>query len=365
MFGFLKGPVKESDKTRDQLFLLVERGLQVELGELCRQKSAEILHEFAGWQQVPPKIRKQPKLVQKYGQGLMGVAQKMAELGEDGPMDMLMQSGGESKPSSWRSALRQGMEKINQLRFSEAVQILEPFLVAGQQGPQAGAEEYQAVTLGKLGECEYQLGHFDKAEAHLKKALGVCENQQDWDGVIAYLGNLYELERYRGKPDVAQAYAGKLCQTLRAQGRPTAQADQMWRTANAPPVRVVASVGGVQMEVDELPLNAGQVSFFLARNRPTLALASALTAQGREKAEQGNYVAALESFSKAAQLDAYEPESRYLAGLSLLHLKRYSEASASYKQLERLAPGWFQARHDSWLAQELASGRASHELWLL
>ena len=365
MFGFLKGPAKESDKTRDQLFLLVERGLQVELGELCRQKSAEILQEFASWQQVPPKIRKQPKLVQKYGQGLLGVAQAMAELGEDGPMDMLMQSGGENKPSSWRSALRQGIEKINQLRFSEAVQILEPFLVAGQHGLQAGAEEYQAITLGKLGECEYQLGHFDKAEAHLKKALGVCENQQDWDGVFAYLGNLYELERYRGKPDVAQAYAARLCQTLRAQGRSTAQADQMWRTANAPPVRVVASVGGVQMEVDELPLNAGQVSFFLARNRPTLALASALNAEGREKAEQGNYAAALESFSKAAQLDAYEPESRYLAGLSLLHLKRYSEASASYKQLERLAPGWFQARHDSWLAQELASGRVSHELWLL
>jgi len=365
MFGFLKGPVKESDKTRDQLFLLAERGLQVELGELCRQKSAEILREFAGWQQVPPKIRSKPQLVQKYGSGLMAVAQKMAALGEDGPMDSLMQLSGENRPSSWRSGLRQGIELMQQLRYSDAVQLLEPFLVAGQYGPQEGADKYLGITLGKLGECEFQLGHFDKADTHLRKALATCQSQQDWDGVFAYLGNLYELERYRGKPDVAKGHAMALAQALHSQGKSPAQAEQMARTADSPPVRVVGSVGGKQMEIDQLPLNAGEVSFCLVRNRPTLALAQALSAQGSQAAEQGNYVAALESFSKAAQIDAYDPNCRYLAGLSLLHLKRYSEASSGYKQLERLAPGWFQARHDSWLAQELAAGKVTHELWLL
>ena len=365
MFGFLKGPVNESDKTRDQLFQLVERNLQVELGELCRQKSAEIVREFAGWQQVPPKIRSKPQLVQKYGLGLMGVAQKMADLGEDGPMDSLMQLSGENRPSSWRSGLRQAINLMEQLRFSDAVQILEPFLVAGQYGPQEGADQYLGVTLGKLGECEYQLGHFDKADAHLRKALATCQGQQDWDGVFAYLGSLYELERYRGKPDVAQGHAMTLAQVLHSQGRSPAQAEQLARTADSPPVRVMGSVGGQLMEIDKLPLDAGEIAFCFARNRPTLALAQALSTQGRQFAEQGNYAAALESFSKAAPLDAYDPDCRYLAALSLLHLKRYSEASSAYKQLERLAPGWFQARHDGWLAQEMAAGKVSHELWLL
>lgn len=361
MFGFLKGPVKESDKTREQLFLLVERGLGVELGELCRQKKDEIAQEFAGWSEMPPKIRSQPKLAQKYAAGLLGVAEKMVELGDDRPMDLLS----DGKPSSWRSGLRQATELMGELRFAEAVKILEPFLVTGYHGSQEGADQYQGTTFGKLGECEFQLGHFDKADAHLRKAVAICQSQQDWESVYANLDTLYELERYRGKPDVAQGHALALAGALRAQGKDTARASSKARSSEAPPVRVVASLGGVQLEVDQIPPDAEEVSFFLERNRPTLALAAALIAQGRVAAQQGNHASALESFSKAAQLDAYEPDCRYLAGLCLLHLKRYAEASASYKQLERLAPGWSQLRHDSWLAQELAAGRISHDLWLM
>ncbi len=361
MFGFLKGPVKESDKTREQLFLLAERGLQVELAELCRQKKAEIAEEFAGWLEMPPKTRSQPKLAQKYAQGLLVVAEKMALLGDDRPLDLLS----DGKPSSWRSALRQANELMTELRFAEAVKILEPYLVTGYHGSQEGADQYQGITVSKLGECEFQLGHFDKADAHLRKALALCESQKDWPNVYANLNHLYELERYRGKADVAQKHALQLAQVLRAQGQDRAHADYRARTAEAPPVRVVASLNGVQMEMDELPLDATQARFFQARNRPTLVLAAALTAEGRRAFEQGNHASALDSFSKAAQLDAYDPDCRYLAALCLLHLKRYAEASASYKQLERLAPGWSQVRHDIWLAQELAAGRLNHESWLL
>ena len=82
MFAFLNRPVKESDKTRDQLFLLAEKGLQVEFGELCRQKKDEIAEEFASWQANPPRA----KGARKYAEGLLAVAQKMAELGDDRPL---------------------------------------------------------------------------------------------------------------------------------------------------------------------------------------------------------------------------------------------------------------------------------------
>ncbi len=356
MFGFLKGPVKESDKTRDQLFLLAERGLQVEFGELCRQKRDEIAQEFAAWQSASPK-----KSARKYAEGLLAVAQKMAELGDDRPLDLL----NDGKPSSWRSGLRQASELMTVLQFAEAVKVLEPFLVTGYHGSQEGADQYQGTTLGKLGECEFQLGHFDKADAHLRKALALCQSRQDWEGVYANLSNLYELDRYRGKTDLAQSHAVALAGALKSQGKDPAQANNQARTVQAPPVRVVAALGGVQMEIEQLPADAVEVSFYLARNRPTLALATALIAQGRQAAERGDYTCALESFSKSAQIDAYDVEGRDLAALSLLHLKRYSEASQSYKQLERLAPGWSQVRHDSWLAQELAAGRIGHELWLM
>jgi len=363
MFGFLQGASqKNSDKLRDQLFLLAQKSLNTELEELCRQRSSEIVEFFGSWQQAPSKIRSKPKELQQYAQGLMAVAQTMAELGEDHPMDLLSQAHGDGKPS-WRSALRQAIELMQKLQYADAVRLLEPYLVAGQEGRPEGTDQYLGITLGKLGECEYQLAHFDKAEAHLRKALAVCQQQQDWDGVFCYLGNLYELQRYQGEPDAAKAYALQLGKALKSQGRSDAEALRMALTAHGPAVRVVATVAGATYELDQLPLEQQHVEFGFARNRSTLAMAASLNARGRKEAETQNFQAALDSFSKAAQIDAYDPESRYLAGLSLLHLKRYSEAAATYRQLERLAPGWFQARHDLWVAQELAARRLSHEAW--
>jgi len=343
--------------------LLAERGLDKELEELCRQRTQEICQAFPDWQVVPPKLRSQAKKLQSYGQGLMAVAEKMVALGEDGPMDLLAQTHGDGNPSSWRSGLKQAIKAMSSLKFVEAVRLLEPYLIAGSG--QQGGEEYLGITLGKLGECECELGHFDKAEAHYKKAINVCQQHSDWEGVFAYHGALYQLERYRGQGDVAQTYAIKLGQLMKAQGLDTSQAKNMAMAAMKPPVRVVASLGGQRYEMDQLPAQDGQVQFFFERNRPTLALAAAQIQAGRAAAEAGQYQAALDHFSKAAQIDSYEPDSRYLAGLSLLHLKRYAEASATYKQLERLAPGWYQSRHDAWMAQELAAGRLSHEAWLL
>ncbi|MEW6283460.1 MAG: tetratricopeptide repeat protein, partial [Candidatus Eremiobacterota bacterium] len=154
------------------------------------------------------------------------------------------------------------------------------------------------------------------------------------------------------------------CDSL-GQSRRARDARRWARVAPTEPLnRVVLSVGDADYELDETPSLSGNLRFRFERNRTTLHPARAFTALGEEKASGGDFEAGLEAFRRAAEADPYDPHSRYLAALTLLHLKRYSEATALYAQTEVLAPGWFQCRHDAWLAARLGEGSLAHEQWL-
>jgi tetratricopeptide (TPR) repeat protein len=64
-------------------------------------------------------------------------------------------------------------------------------------------DAYRLVTHGHLGQCLFQLGDAEAARAPTEQALPLCEATGDHDGVLAYLGNLYELHRYRGDAGAA------------------------------------------------------------------------------------------------------------------------------------------------------------------
>jgi tetratricopeptide (TPR) repeat protein len=106
------------------------------------------------------------------------------------------------------------------------------------------------------------------------------------------------------------------------------------------------------------------VQFVFQRNRPTLRPAQVHTQAGSELGSQGRYDDALDAFRAAARADAFDPQSHYEAGLTLLCLQRYTEAIESYEAAEERAPGWFHCRADLWLARELSCGRIEHEVFL-
>jgi tetratricopeptide (TPR) repeat protein len=89
-----------------------------------------------------------------------------------------------------------------------------------------------------------------------------------------------------------------------------------------------------------------------------------LAQQGEKYGSAGKFAEALEAFSAATAADPFDPHSHYLRGLTLLNLRRYAEAVVSYRTTEHLAPGWFHCRADLWLAEQLALGEVSHEVFL-
>jgi tetratricopeptide (TPR) repeat protein len=226
------------------------------------------------------------------------------------------------------------------------------------------------VTYGYLGECYFQSGDARKALLPTQQALQLSRHGGDTEGMIAYLGNLYEIHRYLGEPNKAADAAEELVVLFGEQG----QSDEAERyrqqaqrvRAGEPLNRVIVSIDGRRMELDEvLAGTTGQVQFAFERNRLTLRPARVRTDQGEKLAHQGRFEKALAHFRHAAEADRYDPQCRYQEALTLLYLQRHGEAAEAYDLTEELAPGWFHCRSDLWLAQQLYLGKLPHEVFLI
>ena len=137
--------------------------------------------------------------------------------------------------------------------------------------------------------------------------------------------------------------------------------------AGEPSNRLVAIVGDRRWEIGEIDAGAvnGPVRFVFERDRRTLRPAISAAERGAKLGGEGEHAAALEQFLLGAAADAFDPHCRYEAAFASLHLRRYAEAAALYAEVERLAPGWFHARADLWLAEQLAAGNFEHAIFVL
>lgn len=225
-----------------------------------------------------------------------------------------------------------------------------------------GVDTYLPITHGYLGECHFHAGAPDLAIPHFEQALALCEKSGDAEGIAAYLGSLFEANRYAGHAEAADAYGDRMVALLESQNAVRDAA--RWRTrarivrAGEPLNRVVAVVEGVTCEVDEVRLKGDmRVQFVFERNRITLRPAVVHTSRGEELGSAGRHEEALAAFREAGAADPYDPTSRYLEAFTLLLLGRFADAADGYRKVEELAPGWFQCRSDLWVAEQLVFGR--------
>jgi tetratricopeptide (TPR) repeat protein len=360
-----------ADDLRRALLEAAAQDDPVVLEQLCARHRDAILRHFADWKRAPESVRNFPPLLEGYIQGLVAIARCFEQrLGRPELLQALQGPPGANPLVCWQETLEQARMEMEALKYTEAAARLERCLeeVRGLKG--SGVAAYLPVTYGYLGECHFQSGNADTALAPTTKALELCRAARDSEGERTYLGNLYEIHRYRGDAPAAAERADDLADLLQCQGD-TAEARRYRQQAalvrhGEPANRVICDVNGRRLEVAEaVQLKMEQVQFAYERNRLTLHPATVLTQRGQELGSRGENEAALELFQKAAAADRFEPHSRYQAGLALLCLERYSEAVEIYEEVEALAPGWFHCRSDLWLARQLAAGRFNHPLFLL
>jgi len=190
-------------------------------------------------------------------------------------------------------------------------------------------------------------------------------DNEDLEGIVAYLGNLLEISRYMGNGLKASHYAELLTLALEKAGNREKAARYHRKTAlfkeSEPLNRVVAVYENREYELSDLPSPlSGNIQFFYERNRITLRRSAFLTEKGEELGSEGRYAEALDYFLEAAKLDVYDPRPHYHAGDTYLYLRQYGEALKEFHETERLAPGWYQCRSDIWLARGLMEKKIDH-----
>jgi len=338
---------------------------------LCQAHRDLIVQHFPQWRTLPPDIRSRPDRAEGYVQTMITIARVFEQrFGDPGLFQMLTGSPRDNPLLRWQQRLDAAQKALAELRYPETIRDLEQLLDEVRDLRGSGANTYLPVTYGMLGECFFQTGRADKAVAPTEEALRGCRRIHDAEGVTTYLGNLYEIHRYRGAAKSAADAAEQLSEELARQDQPD-EAERYRRhlllvRKGEPLNRVIVNLDGKRMELDEvLAGKPGRVQFAFERNRLTLKPATALTGQGEKQASQGRFEAALKLFQQAAEADPYDPQCRYQAGLTLLYLGRYAEAVAAYDATEKLAPGWFHCRSNGWLARQMQQGKVSQEVFQL
>ena len=174
----------------------------------------------AAARQLPADLRDQPALVEDYVQTMVAIARLFEQrLGDASLMRTLTGAGGDNPLVRWQQRLDQAQKAMEELQYREAAGQLADLLIDVRGLKGSGPEAYLPPTFGLLGECYFQCGEAEKAVAPTEQALRICRRTGDKEGVATYLGNLYEIHRYRGDCQRAGDAAEELAERLAENGR--------------------------------------------------------------------------------------------------------------------------------------------------
>jgi tetratricopeptide (TPR) repeat protein len=364
LFGS-RGEPTAPDDLRRALFDAVAAGNQARLKALCETHEAVIAASFEAWTRVPEAFRT-PEKLQWYGPGLIAVARHFAEARGRPELMQRLASRPEGNPLvGWQRSLAEAGRLIAEGEYEAAVARLRETLETTAELQGSGADTYRPITYGRLGEGLLQLRDAEAAREATVRALAGCEATGDAAGIVAYLGNLHEIDRYRGDAAGAATALERLADAVERLGDPRRAAAHRRQAsivrAGEPLCRVVAELEGERYELSDLPRVTGSVRFIFQRNRLTLRRCEHAVEQGVAAAERGELEPALAWFARAASADPFDPWPSYHAGMAQLELRRYDDAVDSYRTVEALAPGWYHGRSTGWLAQQLAAGALDHD----
>lgn len=355
----------DPQQLRAALFDAAAGGDSKRFERLCRDHRRAILDSFADWRRLPPGLMDQHDSMNRYAQGLIAVARYFADhFGQPSLLELLKSTPEDNPIVQWQSRVQAASGLLEEARYAEAVAALQDCLIDTRGLRGTGAESWRAITFQLLAESRFHQGGAREAIEPSRQALHLCETLGDARGIRRCLDSLYEFHRWLGLPGEAAAFADRIA------GLCAPDEASEWRRqaeivrAGEPLVRVVVGLDGRTYEVEDAPpLREGRVEFILKRNRLSTGSALRLSKEGMTHGSQGRLAEALDSFRRAAQADPYDPQPRYQAAVTLLHLRRPWDAVTELQETEARAPGWFQCRADLWFAEQLASEALPYDIF--
>jgi tetratricopeptide (TPR) repeat protein len=200
---------------KELLFDAVAADDTAQLAALCQAHRQLIVEQFAGWRTLPPAARADADEMQRQAQGLLAVAQYFAQsLGDRTLLDLLVGDQRDNPIQRWQETIKRIDTLMHERHHDQALTEIETMIrgFAGMRG--SAVERFLPVAYGRLGECLFHLGKLQHALVATEQALALCEEINDVEGVITYLGNLVEIHSQRGDRITAERFAERRAKLL-------------------------------------------------------------------------------------------------------------------------------------------------------
>lgn len=338
-----------------------------EFKKFCRAYQSQIESNAHVLKIVPEAVRDDPEQCDYFAQGLIQAAFFLNEnLNSPVLLNTFSMKQDENPFEKWNDFREQITERLENHEHAQVVDELRDLIQKIQNYKGDSALQYEALVNGDLGSVLFKSGNAKEAEAPFNRALELCEQIGDSQGVAIYLRNLLEIARYLGDSDKTISCAERLVAELEnQQSSDTAEAKSQLELLKSgePLCRIICRKGGQIVEpANMVPETGVRVSFEYVRNRPSFQLVGLLVQEGNAKAAKGDLADALELYHQANEIDPYDPDPLYQSGMALMELGSYSQALETYQEVEKLAPGWFHCRFDGWLAGHLEAGKIPSEV---
>lgn len=190
-------PLSSTD-LREALIDAVARGDAQGLTALCEAYQDQIRAAFLAWRKVPEDVRADPEAQGRYARGLIAVAQLFEQAGDRSLIAALMGDAADNPLSAWERALATSQSLLEQGQAEEAADLLQATLRRNEGLTGDGVAHYLPRTFGMLGVARFRAGDAEAGVEATRRALALCEQAGDLEGVAIYTGNLARMETARG-----------------------------------------------------------------------------------------------------------------------------------------------------------------------
>lgn len=354
-----------AEELRVRLIEAAASGSPHTLRKVCKRYRNQVAEHVDFLRKAPEEVRANPAEVERYVQCLGAVAHCLAhDCGAPELWDALCGPQEDNPLVRWEKWYASIPERTEQLEFDELIAESGELLEEVRRFQGTAARLHESYVLGRLGELLFHSGRSDEAIGPFRGALALCEANGDAEGRATYLRNFLEVRRYQGDVAAAIEYGEELLGVLRAAGQETSRTETFLELMQRgePLCRIVCAQDGREFELDEIAsISDGRYQFFFQRNRIPLRKCELLVARGNELASQGQLADALEEYQRASDVDPYDPSPAYQSGVALIELGAYGQATASFEEVERLAPGWYHVRSNLWWGRSLEEGTVDVE----
>jgi tetratricopeptide (TPR) repeat protein len=273
---------------------------------LCQQHREDIRHAFPLWQKATDVDRDDPAAVNRYGEGMVAVAQWFEHVGDPSLLTLLTGNEADNDLFVWQKDLVAAKSLVDSGQLSEAIGLLQSTLGRTKELKGTAVDYYLPRTCGLLGVACFRSGDKDRAIEFTQKALALCEQSGDQEGISAYKGNLQYMEE--GATTILRDPAGRVLS---------------WE-------QLRDMTGPIRWEI------VGHT------NKPPEA--NLLHQEARQAGSIGDYVSALAKLEKASKMAPDWPYPVYDTAFTYLLMKDFDKSRTFYRKTLEMAPrGFFTA----------------------